>query len=160
MGEIDVTFLSRFISYDPSTGLFTRHTLCKADNNSSIGPLINKDSGGYIIFSVLGISYLAHRLAFPFMGLDMPDIVDHINRIRHDNRWVNLRSANKFTNAQNRGLGKNNRSGHPGVIYDKCRDKYRTYCRINGRQYTAGRFDIFDDAVTAIDELKTRILKG
>ena len=154
----NLNLLRQFISYDPESGHFTRHTRCRADNESALGVLTNKDSGGYVIFSVLGSSYLAHRLAFTFMGFDTPEFVDHINGIRHDNRWCNLRPANKFVNAQNRSRPSNNVSGHKGVIFDKNREKFRTYVRVNGKSYTAGRFTYFNDAVEAIEDLKSKLL--
>lgn len=157
---VDINCLRQFIDYNPETGLFVRHTLCKADHESSLGPITSIDSGGYIIFSVLGTSYLAHRLAFAFTGLEIPELVDHKNRIRSDNTWLNLRAADKFINAQNRSKPSNNRSGCPGVIYDITRSKYRTYVRFNGKSYTAGRFASFDDAVVAITELKLKLSKA
>lgn len=160
MGVVNFELLKRFISYDPISGIFTRHTLCNADRNYILGQLINTDSGGYIIFSVLGESYLAHRLAFVFMGLEMPEIVDHINRVRDDNRWKNLRPCDRFVNAQNRSKPANNQSGCEGVIFDKIRGKFRTYIRFNGERYTAGRFTSFEDAVNAKNKLKDSLMKG
>ena len=160
MGVVNLDLLKQFISYDPISGVFTRHTLCNADRNSNLGPLVNTDSGGYVIFSVLGESYLAHRLAFAFMGLEIPEMVDHINRVRDDNRWVNLRPCSKSINAQNRSKHINNKSGCEGVIFDKIRGRFRTYIRFNGKNYTAGRFTSFEDAVKARNALKDSLMKG
>ena len=155
---VDIDLIRLYISYDPESGLFSRIKLAKNDSVSELGPITSLDNGGYVIFSVLGVSYLAHRLAFLFMGEDIPKLVDHKNRVRSDNRWCNLRPANKFVNAQNRSRPSNNVSGHQGVIFDKNRKKFRTYVRVNGKSYTAGSFTYFNDAVEAIEDLKSKLL--
>jgi hypothetical protein len=43
--------------------------------------------------------------------------VDHINRIRHDNRSANLRIATVSENAHNLPIYKTNTSGYPGVYW-------------------------------------------
>ena len=43
----------------------------------------------------------AHRLAFALSGLPVPDLVDHINGDKTDNRLINLRPSSKRLNAQN-----------------------------------------------------------
>lgn len=154
---INLHLIKQYIDYSPDSGIFSRIKLDKKDSVSSLGPIFGLDNGGYIIFSVLGQSYLAHRLAFLFMGEKIPELVDHKNRVRSDNRWVNLRAADKFINAQNRSMQKNNISGCPGVIFDKHRNKFRTYVRFNGRSYTAGRFVEFIDAVKALENLKSNL---
>jgi len=45
--------------------------------------------------------------------------VDHINRIRSDNRLGNLRWVSKTENNQNKTLSKNNISGHQNICYNK-----------------------------------------
>ncbi len=154
---VDINLIREYIDYNPESGLFSRIKLTVNDSVSDLGVITGLDNGGYIIFSVLGKSYLAHRLAFLFMGEDIPILVDHKNRIRSDNRWTNIRVADRFINAQNRGTPKNNVSGHPGVIFDKHRNKFRTYVRFNGKSYTAGRFAEFNNAVKALEDLKLNL---
>ena len=45
--------------------------------------------------------------------------VDHINRIRTDNRVENLRWVTNLENCQNRGTNKNNTSGHRNISFIK-----------------------------------------
>lgn len=52
--------------------------------------------------------------------------VDHINRIRHDNRLENLRWVDKNIQMTNKGVYKNNKSGVKRISYNK-RDKVWYY---------------------------------
>ena len=58
---------------------------------------------GYRSVSLNYYKFHAHRLAFLYMEGWIPQEVDHINRDRSDNRWVNLRAAGRFLNGINRG---------------------------------------------------------
>lgn len=75
---------------------------------------------GYIKIKIGGKHIPAHRLAFLWMtGQEPTDQVDHINGIRSDNRWGNLRLATPSQNQWNKGPQWNNTSGYRGVSYDK-----------------------------------------
>ena len=96
------TELHRLLHYNPETGVFTwrvnRSRLAKA---GSVAGTIN--SQGYVSIMVNRKLYLAHRLAFLYMTGSFPvDQVDHINRLRADNRWINLRPCNNSQNHRNR----------------------------------------------------------
>ena len=60
-------------------------------------PIRAKDKDGYIIFrrtiNKKSKKIFAHRAAFAIMGVDIPKghVVDHINSIKNDNTWSNLR---------------------------------------------------------------------
>ena len=60
------------------------------------------DSKGYRVIGINGKQYKAHRLAFLYMtGKMPPEEVDHINGVRDDNRWFNLRTATSTQNKLN-----------------------------------------------------------
>lgn len=48
-----------------------------------------------------GIQVLVHRLLWLLWYEEIPDIVDHINGIKHDNRKVNLRNVTSLENNKN-----------------------------------------------------------
>jgi hypothetical protein len=48
----------------------------------------------------------AHRYGFWFMTGQIPEMIDHKNRMRSDNRFENLRTADHILNANNRSMTK------------------------------------------------------
>ena len=77
--------------------------------------------------------------------LDFPKnfVIDHINRLKWDNRLNNLRIVSNSLNIRNRGLNKNNSSGIKGVSYYKNSWSVELYS--NGMRYK-GKFDTFLEA--------------
>ena len=58
--------------------------------------------------------------------------VDHINRIKDDNRIENLRWATAKENSDNRGMNNRNTSGHMYITYNNPRWKFK--CQKKGHQ--------------------------
>lgn len=101
---------------------------------------VNAD--GYLMIIIHGKSYPAHRLAWLVVHGSMPDgIVDHINRVRLDNRISNLRLATHSENMQNRKLQKNNKSGFRGVSWDEKYGKWRARINVARRCINLGYYD-------------------
>lgn len=92
------------LEYDPITGnLYWKFTKWRVVKGQLAGCLHKKT--GYIRIVLGRKSYLAHRVAFYLMTGRWPDDqLDHINRIKADNRWDNLREATHSENMMNRGL--------------------------------------------------------
>ena len=127
------------LSYNSETGLFW---WIKRGQGRIIGrPAGYKNARGYVCIKLNEHLYFAHRLAFLFMGSDLPTHVDHINCIKSDNRWCNLREASAKTNQYNKGRGRNNRSGFKGVSYEKSISKWRATIRIEGKNKILGRYE-------------------
>jgi hypothetical protein len=74
---------------------------------------------------------------------------DHINRNRSDNRRENLRPATSKDNSKNLSLSKNNTSGVTGISWSKCKEKWRVYLTMDGKQLHLGYFNNKDDAIRA-----------
>lgn len=75
--------------------------------------------------------------------------IDHIDRDHTNDRIENLRLATTSQNGANRGLLKNNRSGHKGVSWDNQRQKWFAKIEVNRKQIALGRYDRLEDAVEA-----------
>lgn len=105
---------------------------------------------GYVAISVQGKLHLAHRLAWLFVHGYLPEHqVDHINRIRDDNRIENLREVSRSCNLRNTGNFVNNTSGVKGVYWNKGKNKWHAQIRINLKMKHLGYYDDFQDVVCA-----------
>lgn len=72
--------------------------------------------------------------------------VDHINGIRNDNRWSNLRIATRQQNNSNVKKRVDNQSGVKGVHWSKPDRKWVAGIRVNGTRYHLGYFSAKADA--------------
>ena len=91
--------LQEILAYDAETGVFTWkvHRGGTATKGSVAGTLSDT---GYIHIKVNGTLYKAHRLAYKYVTGKEPEIINHINHVRTDNRWVNLESITQEENNQ------------------------------------------------------------
>ena len=84
--------------------------------------------------------------------------VDHINRIRTDDRIENLRWATQEEQNQNQVyMLRTNTSGVRGVRWDKANAKWRAVIRVNGTQLHLGYFDDVHDAESAYQAKRREI---
>jgi|SRR6266853_3238110 len=74
---------------------------------------------------------------------------DHIDRDPLNNLEINLRKVTHEVNLRNRGLFKNNTSGHKGVYWNKLSKKWRASFSINGKNKQLGAYDKKEDAIAA-----------
>lgn len=94
--------------------------------------------------------YKLHRLIWFYVYRKWPDgDIDHINGDRTDNRISNLRDASRAQNMWNMRTPKKNKSGRKGVSWDSSKGKWRATIKVNGRHIQLGRFNKFEDAVSA-----------
>jgi len=76
------------------------------------------DTGGYNHIKVKGIIYLAHRLIYLWHYGYFPELsIDHIDRVKTNNRIENLREVSHSCNIRNTRLQVNNTSGVRGVSW-------------------------------------------
>lgn len=144
--------LKEIVHYDAETGIFTC-TKRRGWGSGIVEPgtiigTIRKD--GYLCFTLKAIVYLAHRVAFLYMEGYWPEYdVDHINGIKTDNRWCNLRHVSRSCNNQNAKAPKNSKSGITGVNFRKDRQKWYSRIWVNGKKYSLGFYDTKLDAALA-----------
>lgn len=80
--------------------------------------------------------------------------VDHIDGDGLNNRRSNLRIVTHQENMQNLSTRRDNGTGRRGVYYEKSRNKYAAYARINGKQKHLGRFDTLEEAANVAKQYR------
>lgn len=138
--------LKEILHYDPETGVFT--WLVSPSRGTKKGMVAGHDhkSSGYRVIAIKRKLIPAHRLAFLYMTGSIPEFVDHINMIKLDNRWVNLRPATKSENNRNQKLRKDNKSGVKGVKWNKANKKWQVQITVNGHRMHLGLWDDLEAA--------------
>ena len=140
--ELTQEYLKSVLHYNPDTGVFTRlKNKTRTDTIGKIKGYLRKD--GYLrIRCENKKQYLAHHLAYIYMTGIIPkhltNEIDHINHIRHDNRWCNLQMVDRSVNMINKSLYGSNKTGHVGVCWDKKSNKWRAYIRVNSKTNLLG----------------------
>ena len=140
--------LKSLLTYDRDTGEFRwrlKRPRCTPGNIAG-----TPSYHGYTIIKLNGVSYKAHRLAWLYETGDWPaSELDHINRVRGDNRISNLRLATRFSNCQNRVKSKTAYSKHIGVSRSFNGKRWRAYIDFNGKRRALGVFDTETQALEA-----------
>lgn len=145
--QFDIEMIRRHLSYDQETGHFRwKVTIPRATK-------AGEEAGyccprGYVHIRISGRIYTAHRLAYALCHGVIPDLVDHINGDKGDNRIANLRAATRSENAQNRRrANRQNRTGALGV--SPCKDKYFAQIKVAGVSRNLGQFATLEEASAA-----------
>ena len=102
VNNITQEYLKSILSYDPETGLFT--WLVQKGARALVGSIAGTiRNNGYLKINIDKQLYYAHRLAHLYMTGEWPkNHIDHINGIKNDNHWCNLREATYSQNNKNR----------------------------------------------------------
>lgn len=135
------------LAYDAESGEISWKV---ARGRCAAGTVAGCDSQrGYRIIRVLGSMIYAHRVAFLLMTGRMPDQVDHINGIRDDNRWSNLREVTLAENRKNQKTPVTNTSGRIGVVWLEDKRRWRATIKAGNKTTYLGNFHDFADADAA-----------
>lgn len=111
-------YILKHFHYD--NGIITRD-----DRKNSTGSL---DKDGYLILKIKGKQFKAHRVAWLLnYGCFPSNELDHINRIRTDNRIENLRESNRVEQVANRYVPTNKETGVIGIYIDKTKGLKKKY---------------------------------
>lgn len=121
---------------------------------TKVGAFAGCITNGYIVISIKGTAYKAHRLIWKMIYGDDPEVIDHINRNGLDNRLSNLRSVSIEINGKNRKKNKNNVTGHTGIFFIQSRNKYQSTISINKKRLFLGNFNSIDEAIEVREKYK------
>lgn len=146
--------LKSIMRYDPATGHL--YWLEARNGGARKGDRAGCYMRGYIMVKIDGRSYGAHRLAFLYMTGSLPEMVDHKNGVRGDNRWINLRAATRKQNCANSKLQKRNKLGLKGV-YQASKGAFVARIKHNGQLKYLGSFKSAAEAHAAYVEAAHRL---
>lgn len=86
--------------------------------------------------------------------------VDHISRDTLDNRRCNLRSVTHTQNQWNRGVSRNNTTGHNGVCFHKGKQRFMARIQKNRRVIYLGYYGTAEEAHVAYHNAASRLYEG
>jgi len=131
-------YLLEKYNYDPETGIVTtKYTRRQVGWNHR----------NYLAINHKGKKLKLHRLIWLMVYGEWPEIIDHINFDKKDNRLVNLRSVDVATNNAHR----NNdipKSNVPYISYIKVLNKWKAIGLIGKKQIYLGAFINLEDAIS------------
>jgi HNH endonuclease len=152
---LTVDQLRSLLRYDPETGVFTWLPRDESTFKSNHDFLVwtanfcGKKAGtltsdGYIHIRVGNKIQKAHRLAWLYVTGKWPNgLIDHIDGVRHNNCFVNLRDATRQVNNQNqrRAHSSNKSTGLLGASLHARSGKYQATIRVDGKKRHIGLYD-------------------
>lgn len=137
--------LKELVRYSPDTGEFVRLVSVPGPKPSG-----GRHADGYALLRVDGEQYMCHHLARLYMTGELSNSpMDHINGVRDDNRWCNLREATVGENNRNCKIRSHNKSGHTGVSWYKRYGKWRVQVKHEGVVRHVGYFTDLQEAADA-----------
>ena len=133
----------RLYTYNKDTG-----AIYKLSNGKEMGTVVTDTR--YIRLTIDKKPYLAHRLAYLYMTGEMPKHqIDHLNHIRNDNRWCNLKHVTQCENQQRKlkySNGVTNKN-----IYDN-HGMFKVEITNGGRKLYIGTYKTEEEAILARDK--------
>ena len=151
MEPITQSYLKEHFEYRKGHLWWIKKTSKKGPNK--VGKKFGCLQGGYRVGVIKGKPYPEHRLIWLYHYGEWPaGMIDHINRIRNDNRIENLRVANYKENRLNSGANSGKiYSNYRGVSYSKRDKKWTSQATLNGKFYWLGSFKTEIEAAKAYD---------
>lgn len=158
--NLTATRLRELFIYNPDDGTFIRRVDCgQIKAGTSAGGI---DSLGYLAIRIDGRLYRCHRLAWLYVTGEWPNqLIDHLDGIRTNNRFQNLRDGSRRLNQENMHRPmKNNTTGFLGVHYHKAAKKYEAFINIHGKKKYLGLFQSAEMASDAYLRAKREFHDG
>lgn len=152
------------LSYDPDTGIFKWINARRGTRAGSTAG--SKMPVGYIQIRINQISHYAHRLAIFYVTGEMPpDVVDHRDGDKRNNRYLNLRCVTQCENQQNRKAPNKRAAGRSskylGVSWKVSHKKWGAHIKLpRGKLKFLGYYETEESAHQAYLIEKRKIHEG
>ena len=122
--------------------LFWKQSIGRAKKGDLIGQTI--DQHGYRKFQINHQSMLVHRVIFFYHYNYFPQLTDHIDGNRLNNKIENLREITSSQNSMNRKILKKNKLQSKNICYIKNTNKYRVQIFTNGKHSFSKDFETLE----------------
>lgn len=150
----EIEYLCQHFHYDAESGKFSYRNSARGRMAGAAAG--SKSESGYCVLRAGRKSYLAHRVAFAMHYGRWPSgDLDHINRVRDDNRICNLRETDKTKNNWNRGRRKDSKG--PVGVYPMSRGAWGAHIVVNYHRIRLGRFATQQEASEAYETARKKL---
>lgn len=150
MKQITQELAREYLRYEPETGHL--YWIKKSSDKTVVGKRAGwqRSKNGYRQVGLMGQIIYEHRLIWMMVNGKLPDSqVDHVNGVKDDNRYENLRHADSSQNVANIGAKRDNTSGAKNVHWCNRTSKWIAKVKLYGKTHYGGAFDQYEDAVRA-----------
>lgn len=150
--------LHELFAYDPLTGLLTRRI--KVSNGLAGAPAGTPGKHGHLSVSVDRRLLYVHRIVWAMQTGAWPELeIDHKDGCPQNNRWENLRQADRSINMQNRRRAdRDSGTGLLGAF--RARSKFESKIQVRGVLHRLGQFDTAEQAHAAYLAAKRALHEG
>ena len=143
-GEKTKVWLEGYVYYTTDGNLRWRMTKGRCRQDEPVGW---RATNGYVRGSVGGYETALHRLVWLYHTGHLPTKdIDHINGVRSDNRFENLRVADRSQNNMNYDKPSDNTSGRRGVYFRKKCGTWYWQIQYKGTVYSGSNFKTVEEA--------------
>ena len=132
--------------------------LFRRSDNKEMG-IYSQKHHRYARIVIDGKDYKLHRIIFLYHKGYLPDIIDHINGDRYDNRIENLREANTYQNRQNSRIYSTSKSGVKNVYWHKKMNKWCVSFTMNYKRKIFGYYDNLEEAKQVATSMRDKYFK-
>jgi len=112
------------------------------------------DKFKYVLIKINKKIYKAHHIVWIIHHGYKPKMIDHIDGNPSNNRIENLREATNSQNQWNKKVYKYSKSGIRGVTWCKKNNKWKTGCKLDGKNYYFGMFENLLEAKEAVQKFQ------
>ena len=113
------------------------------------------NAAGYLRTRIAGKLYYNHRLIWFLHHGTWPEVIDHINGDRQDNRLENLRACTQSGNMRNSKNKSSSSTGVKGVTWRPTKNRFRARITVDGKEVCVGHFLTLEEARIAVQAART-----
>lgn len=125
--------------FDYKDGVLIYKTSKRGVTNGTVAGSSKKGSG-YRVIKINKKTYYEHRIIFAWHHGYFPELIDHKNQNKSDNRIENLEDSSRSKNALNSKLWATNTSGYRGVSKHTKNSSWIAQTWVNGKKFHVGSF--------------------